>query len=122
MTCLFLVCLFRCLIVFADGANPDVAEADRVSVFVEFQISGRGVGFVVVTERPVGRVAVKVFSVVEQNAVVDHGDVGAFDQFTFVVPAWSFEDDVVGLPLAGCLEAFLRGGFCPYMEPTMPSA
>lgn len=107
----YLVRLFELgfgLVVFTEGANPDVAEADGVAVFVEFQAafgSVLGVGRNV----SVGGSAMEFLAVVHHRPVVYDGEVTFFGKFTGIVPAGGFEYDVVGLPFAGWFGSIYSG-------------
>ena len=89
------------LVVFAQRADPDIPEADGITVFVEFDKAARGVGFIVIPEAAVGCAAVEFLAVVDDHSVVNDGDVGFLGELTAFIPEWGLPDDVVGLPFAG---------------------
>src|SRR5688500_12225719 len=82
-------------------ADPDVAEADGVAVLVQLDRALGAAGLVVVAEVLVAGGAEELGLVVDQDAVVEDGGAGFAGDLAAFVPARAFEDDVVGLPLAG---------------------
>ena len=83
--------------------DPDIAEAHGVSVVLHLQKS-----FVIVFYIFASRVrscpasaAVKLYVVLNDNAIVDDGEFGASGDFAFFVKDRAMEGDVIGLPLAG---------------------
>src|ERR1035437_5841595 len=90
------ILLFR-EIVAGQAANPDVAEADTIMVFLQHE---RLLGIVrrVLRHLPVDHGADRFLVVVNQHAIEEHGLNGRLDEPLAFKPR-RFEDDVVDLPL-----------------------
>ena len=89
------------LIIIAKVADPDVSKSHRVPMFIQFDGSLGRVRPGIISHSPIRGVPVEILSMMHHDAVVDDGNVRAFDEFAFSIPAGPFEDNVVGLPLSG---------------------
>ena len=87
-------------VVGGERAQPDVAEARGVAVILQAQRPGRRMRRVVVGQDAVAGGPERRLPVVDQQAVLDHRQVGGVEQAA-AVEARRLEHDIVALPLAG---------------------
>jgi hypothetical protein len=93
-----------------EGPDPDIAEAHGVAVVLEFDRAGGFVGGVS-GDGPVLGGSDEGAVILDEDAVVEDGDIcGAFE-VAVVVEVWGLEDYIVGLPLPRL--ALTRGGYWP---------
>ena len=77
-------------------------------MFVKFDIAVRRMGLERDDLAMVGA-AEESAAVMEDDAIVNDSDVTGFGLFSGIIPAWSFENDVVGLPFAGTFAGVYEG-------------
>ena len=100
-------------VVFAQRSNPDVAEPDWISMFVEFDEPVRRMWVLIIPILPMTSRAEEFGSMEDHGAVVENGHETRLQQLFIFIPSRGFPNDIVSLPLSRGLGRIHQRGSLP---------